>query len=138
MNGLTRAIFSPRAPRHVLLVLSAAWLTLGFGTTQLPWIGWPWLWACFYFAAAVACVWCSRSFENPIAGAVAGAASIVANFMRGAILIFAKVVGEPLARNWTLGQIVVGVMTSWTLAFVVAVLFFRRISPLAAVERVKS
>lgn len=138
MGFLTRAVFSRRAPRHVLGVLAVAWTVLGFGTTQLPWISWPWVWATFYFTAAVSCGWCAYAFENPIAGAVAGAASIVANFMRGAILIFAKVIGEPLAQSWTFGQVVVGVVTSWTLAFVVAVLFFRRVSPLATVERVTS
>lgn len=121
----------------MLAVLALAWLVLGIGVGQLPWLPAPWFWAAFYFVGAICTGWCALALEDPLAIAYAGASSVVANVMRGLVIIYSKVTEQPGTTLWSVSQIVVGVTTAWALAFLVGVLFLRRVSPLASVERAR-
>jgi len=136
---LTRAAWHPSAPRYVLGVLAVSWSILAVGTSQLPYLSFmAWAWGGIYLVAAVLCIWCAIDFESPRAVAFAGAGTVVANFMRGALLIAAWIDDDPALRGFDRLSLLGGVTAWWTLAFLSAVLFFRRVAPLASAERLRT
>lgn len=136
---LTRVAWSPSAPRYVLGVLAISWSILSVGTMQLPYLSFmAWIWGGIYLIAAGLCVWCAIDFQNPRAIAFAGAATVVANFMRGALLIAAWIDRDPALHDFGWLSLLGGVTAWWTLSFLSVVLFFRRVAPLASAERLRT
>lgn len=133
---LVRAAWNPKAPRYILGVLAMASLIHAGGTAALPYLTlWPWLWGGFFIVSALGCAWCAADLGNPVAVAVAGSATIVAYVMRGVVLLYGWTQHAPALRQFSALSIAAGVTVWWVTAFLNAVLFFRRVAPLAAEER---
>lgn len=132
---IAQAAANPRAPRLILGVLACSSLVFTAATFSLKWLPWPGLFAAMFAMAAVTSAWAAWDFENERALAFAGASTITAKVMRGGVLLYGKVLGFPTAREFTAGEIITGMTVWWTFAFVLAVLFFRRLAPLASLSR---
>lgn len=134
---VARTIYSPVAPRVVLAVLAAASYVIAWSTLDLDYLQAPGLFALSYALAATLCLWCAFAFTDVRAVALAGGAIITVNVVNGLVLAVGFVGQVDDFDRFTAGQIVVGVVKWWLLAFLIAVLFFRRVTPLASEQRLR-
>lgn len=113
-------------------------LLLAVGTLQLHWLFLPPVWAAFYLVAGGTCALLARYPKDHRLVALAGAATIVAHIMRGAVLLMGKSfnLAEVGKQPWP--NVFVGCVAWWSLAYFAVLLFFTRFEPLASASRARS
>lgn len=111
---------------------------LGVGTAQLPWLPVPWVWSGFFFLAALLAAVLFFRPHNARAVAYAGASTIVACFMRGAVVLLGRALGLPGPAGLSRWSVLLSATAFWTMAWLYALLFFTRMVFVASAERARS
>lgn len=110
---------------------------IGWSSLDFDYLQYPWAFVAAYTIAATLCLWNALDFSNPQAVALAGGAMITVNVANGLVLVAGKAADLDGFDDFTVKQIIVGTVKWWLLAFLIAVLFFRRVTPLASEQRLK-